>query len=56
MKVRKRLPDGTLGAFEEVFPTQIDETVLLVLEALAGQQEQIMELQAEIEELKGGKA
>ncbi len=54
MKVRKRLPDGTFGELEEVFPSQIDATVLLVLEALAGQQEQIMMMQAEIEQLKGG--
>lgn len=56
MKVRKRLPDGTLGPFEEVFPSQLDETVLMVLEALAGQQEQIMLLENEIAELKGAKA
>lgn len=56
MKIRKRLPDGTFGPLEEVFPTQIDETVLMMLEALAGQQEQIMQLQEEIEVLKGGNA
>ena len=54
MEVRRRLPDGTFGELEEVFPSQIDPTVLLMLEALAGQQEQIMQLQADIEQLKGG--
>lgn len=54
MKIRRRLPDGSLGPLEEVFPEQIDDTTLLMLEALAGQQEQIEQLQAEIEVLKGG--
>ena len=56
MKFRPRLPDGSLGPLQEAFPTQIDETVLMMLEALAGQQEQIMQLQEQIEELKGEKA
>ncbi|MGE7621679.1 hypothetical protein ACQKMD_01130 [Viridibacillus sp. NPDC096237] len=70
MKIRKRLPDGSLGPLEEVFPNQIDETVLLLLEAVAGnqeqieelkeqnagQQEQIEQLKNEVEELKGEKA
>lgn len=54
MKIHRRLPDGTFGPLEEVFPSQMDETVLLMLEALAGQQEQIMQLQVEVEALKGG--
>ncbi|MEX3625820.1 hypothetical protein [Viridibacillus arvi] len=55
MKFRPRLPDGSLGQFEEVFGPKIDETTKLLLEALAGQQEQIEALQSEFEELKGGK-
>lgn len=54
MKIRRRLPDGTFGELEEVFPSQIDETILMLLEAVAGQQEQIIQLQADIEQLKGG--
>lgn len=54
MKIRRRLPDGTFGPLEEVFPESIDPTVLMMLEALAGQQEQILQLQDEIEQLKGG--
>ncbi len=54
MEVRRRLPDGTFGPLEEVFPQSIDPTVIMMLEALAGQQEQIMQLQEEIEQLKGG--
>lgn len=57
MKIRRRLPDGSLGPLEEAFPeqaTSIDETTLMLLEAVAGQQEQIEQLKAEIEQLKGG--
>ena len=36
MKIRRRLPDGTFGPLEEVFPESIDPTVLMMLEALAG--------------------
>lgn len=54
--VRKRLPDSSLGPLEPAFPevVQIDETILYLLEAIAGQQEQIMMMQQEIEQLKGG--
>jgi len=55
--VRRRLPDGTLGPLEPAFPEvpeSIDATVLVLLEAMAGQQEQIEELKAEVEALKGG--
>jgi hypothetical protein len=55
--VRRRLPDGTLGPLEPAFPDlppKIDETVLVLLEAMAGQQEQIEELKTEVEALKGG--
>lgn len=55
MQRRKRLPDGTLGPLEEVFPKDIDEMALMMLEALAGQQEEIFQLREEIEALKGGK-
>lgn len=54
MKIRRRLKDGSYGDLEEVFPSQIDDMALLMLEALAGQQEQIMMMQLEIEQLKGG--
>ncbi|MGE7623618.1 hypothetical protein ACQKMD_11285 [Viridibacillus sp. NPDC096237] len=56
MKIRLRQPDGTLGPLEDVFPNQIDETTLMMLEALAGQQEQITQLQEQIKELKGEEA
>lgn len=63
MKIRRRLPDGSLGPLEEVFPEQIDDTTKLLLEAVAGQQEQIeqlqqqnKQLQKQINELKGGVA
>lgn len=54
MEIRKRLPDGTFGPLEEVFPSQIDPTILMLLEAIAGLQEQMMMQQIEIEQLKGG--
>lgn len=56
MKRRKRLEDGTFGPLEEVFPEQMDETLIVIMEAMSGMQEQIMQLEAKIEELKGGKA
>lgn len=56
--IRRRQKDGTLGPLEPMFPDdmqpQIDETVLVLLEAMAGQQEQIEELKVEVEALKGG--
>ena len=55
--VRKRLSDGTPEVLEPAFPEmvgQIDPMVLMMLEALAGQQEQIMQLQEEMDLLKGG--
>lgn len=54
MRIRRRQPDGTLGPLEEVFPSEVDETLLMLLDALAGQQEQIEQLQAQVDELKGG--
>ena len=55
MQRRKRLQDGTFGPLEDVFQKSFDETVLMMLEALAGQQEEIFQLREEIETLKGGK-
>ena len=54
--VRKRLPDGTLGPLEPAFPevVNIDPTTLMLLEAIAGLQEQVMLQQVEIDQLKGG--
>lgn len=56
MQIRRRQDDGTFGPLEEVFPSEVDETLLMLLEALAGQQEQIEQLQAEVDKLKGGVA
>ncbi|QNK89453.1 hypothetical protein H7992_07245 [Sporosarcina sp. resist] len=55
--VKKRLPDGTLGPLEPAFPEmvgEIDETTLLMLNAIVGMQEQIDALKTEIETAKGG--
>ncbi|WP_060210482.1 hypothetical protein [Sporosarcina koreensis] len=55
--VRRKQPDGSYGPLEPAFPEvpeSIDETVLVLLEAVVGQQEQIEELKAEVEALKGG--
>jgi len=56
LMVQIRQPNGALGPLEPAFPevVHIDETVLMLLEAVAGQQEQIMIMQTEIEQLKGG--
>lgn len=56
-EVRRRLPDGSHGPLELVFPEvpeNIDHNLLIVLQAMAGMQEQIMMQQEEIERLKGG--
>ncbi len=54
--VRKRQPDGTLGPLEPAFPevVNIDPIVLMLSEAIAGLQEQVMMQQEEINQLKGG--
>ncbi|MFJ7971335.1 hypothetical protein [Psychrobacillus sp. NPDC096389] len=49
MKIRKRLPDGSFGPLEEVFPESIDSTILILLEAMAGMQEQIDKLTAKLD-------
>ncbi|GKV67605.1 hypothetical protein NCCP2716_01030 [Sporosarcina sp. NCCP-2716] len=57
MMVRRRQPDGTLGPLEPLFPevsAQVDEAVLVLLEAMAGLQEQVEELKAEVKAAKGG--
>lgn len=56
MKIRKRLPDGTLGPWEDAFPgdVKVDPMILMLTEAIAGLQEQVMLQQVEIEQLKGG--
>ncbi|MEK4712226.1 hypothetical protein [Sporosarcina sp. FSL K6-5500] len=56
MKIRKRLPDGTFGPWEDAFPgdVKVDPTILMLLEAIAGLQEQVMMQQEEINQLKGG--
>jgi|GEM_PF-3806660 len=56
MKRRKRLDDGTFGPLEEVFPEEVDEMHILMMEAMSGMQEQIMMLEAEIATLKGSAA
>ena len=54
--VRERLADGSLGPLKPVFPEEvnIDPTTLMLLEAIAGLQEQVMLQQGEIDQLKGG--
>ena len=54
--VRKLLPNGDLGPLEPAFPevVNIDPAVLMLLEAVAGLQEQILLQQDEINQLKGG--
>lgn len=55
--VRRRLPDGSHGPLEPAFPEvpeQMDDTMLVLFQAVAGMQEQIMMQQEEIERLKGG--
>ena len=56
MQIRKRLPDGSLGSWENAFPGEmnIDPMILMLTEAIAGLQEQVMLQQEEIEALKGG--
>lgn len=55
--VRRRLPDGSHGPLEPAFPEdmqpQMDETTIIMLQAMAGMQEQIDELTAKLEK-KGG--
>ncbi|PID03589.1 hypothetical protein CSV67_02805 [Sporosarcina sp. P2] len=54
--VRRRQSDGSLGPLEPAFPEvpeQMDETVLIMLQAMAGMQEQIDMLTAKHDE-KGG--
>ncbi|MEK5070692.1 hypothetical protein [Sporosarcina sp. FSL K6-1508] len=55
-QVRLRLPDGSLGPLQDAFPevVNIDPIVLMLLEAIAGLQEQVMLQQGEIDQLKGG--
>ncbi|WP_153732519.1 hypothetical protein [Sporosarcina obsidiansis] len=55
--VRRRLPDGSLGPLEPAFPemtVQMDPAMLILYEAVAGLQEQVVMQQEEIERLKGG--
>ena len=54
--VQIRQPDGALGPLEPAFPDviNIDPTVLMLLEAVVGLQEQIMMQQIEIDQMKGG--
>lgn len=55
--VRRRQPDGSMGPLEPAFPEvpeNVDSTVLVLLEAMAGQQEQIEALKAEVQAMKGG--
>ena len=56
MQIRKRLPDGALGPWEDAFPSdvKVDPMILMLTEAIAGLQEQVMMQQVEIEQLKGG--
>lgn len=54
--VRRRLKDGSLGPLEPAFPEippSMDETTLILLQAMAGMQEQIDMLNGKLEE-KGG--
>mgnify|MGYP007003817099 CR=1 FL=1 len=55
-EVRRRLPDGSHGPLGQAFPElpeQMDETTLILLNAMIGMQEQIDILTAKLEE-KGG--
>lgn len=55
--VRRKQPDGSYGPLEPAFPEepeQMDPAMLILFEAIAGMQEQIMMQQAEIEKMKGG--
>ena len=54
--VRKRLPDGSLGPLEPAFPdvVNIDPIILMLTEAIAGLQEQVLLQQVEIDQMKGG--
>ncbi|QNK87735.1 hypothetical protein H7992_21620 [Sporosarcina sp. resist] len=54
--VRKLLPNGDLGPLEPAFPevVNIDPAILMLTEAIAGLQEQVILQQVEIDELKGG--
>lgn len=56
MQIRRRQEDGTFGPLEDVFATNMDELTIMLFEAITTQQEQIIELQAQIAELKGGEA
>ncbi|MFD1206623.1 hypothetical protein ACFQ38_16120 [Sporosarcina contaminans] len=57
--IRRRQKDGTLGPLEPMFPddveTQIDPNLLIVLQAMAGMQEQIDMLTEKLEEKGGAK-
>ena len=55
--IRRRQKDGTLGPLEPMFEPQFEiltQTEMLLLETLAGMQEQLAAQQEEINELKGG--
>lgn len=54
--VRKRLPDGSLGPLEPAFPdvVNIDPIILMLTEAIAGLQEQVLLQRVEIDLMKGG--
>lgn len=54
--VRRIQPDGEYGPLEPAFPelVNIDPTILMLLEAIVGLQEQVLMQQGEIDQLKGG--
>ncbi|WP_060210301.1 hypothetical protein [Sporosarcina koreensis] len=55
--VRRKQPDGSYGPLEPAFPEvpeNMDPNMLILYEAVAGMQEQIMMQQEEIDRLKGG--
>lgn len=55
--IRRRQPNGELGPLEPIIAPQfavLSENEMMLLEAIAGMQEQLAAQQYEIEQLKGG--
>lgn len=52
MKIRRRLPDGSFGELEQVFPPTADPLLVSAFEAIAMQNEMFMAQQAELKLLK----
>ncbi|MCZ8535488.1 hypothetical protein [Psychrobacillus psychrodurans] len=52
MKIRRRLPDGSFGELEQVFPPTADPLLVAAFEAIAMQNEMFVAQQAEMELMK----